>query len=249
MGIFGIIIIIVGLILAFVFKNEYDKYNNRNPWRKIDSIYCRSWLWEKYIDKKLKKIEEIIYKIINNEKIYFKNFIIYNFISCTDDDCNNITNVEIGDFYQGGVVIHIYQPGENGYVNGEIHGIISSTVDQTFNSTSTYYPGETGCMWQPGTYDASAQTTHFNLTNSSSTALGTGGQNTNMILAVAQQTGLPFPAATLAEQYNAGGFNDWSLPSKEELQKQYEKKFNRRIFNGCTGHQQKKYLLRRSIKF
>lgn len=158
------------------------------------------------------------------KKIILKILLFTAFISCTDDDCNDITNVEIGDFYQGGVVIHIYQPGENGYVNGEIHGIISSTVDQTFNSTSTYYPGETGCMWQPGTYDASAQTTHFNLTNSSSTALGTGGQNTNMILAVAQQTGLPFPAATLARQYNAGGFNDWSLPSKEELQKQYEKR-------------------------
>lgn len=158
------------------------------------------------------------------KKFILKILFFTAFISCTDDDCNNITNVEIGDFYQGGVVIHIYQHGENGYVNGEIHGVISSTVDQTFNSTSTYYPGETGCMWQPGTYDASAQTTYFNLTNSSSTALGTGGQNTNMILAVAQQTGLPFPAATLARQYIAGGFNDWSLPSKEELQKQYEKR-------------------------
>lgn len=124
---------------------------------------------------------------------------------------------QVGGNYQGGVIIHINQPGDVGYVPGQIHGIIASTVDQTINSTSQNYPGETGCMWQPGTYIPSQQTTSFNITNSVGVVLGTGGLNTSLILAVSQQVGLPFPAATLASQYNGGGFNDWKLPSKDEL--------------------------------
>jgi hypothetical protein len=154
--------------------------------------------------------------------LYVLTIIIYT--SCCSDDCNISVNHQIGEYYQGGVIIHIYQPGENGFVDGQQHGIISSTVDQTINSTSTYYPGETGCMWQPGTYNATDQTTYFNATNSTGIVLGTGGQNTNLILAVALQTGLTFPAATLARQYNGGGYSDWSLPSKNELQKQFEKR-------------------------
>ena len=124
---------------------------------------------------------------------------------------------QVGDNYQGGIIIHINQPGDLGYIPGQIHGIIASTVDQTINSTSQNYPGETGCMWQPGTYIPLQQTTSFNITNSVGVVLGTGGQNTSLILAVSQQVGLPFPAATLASQYNGGGFNDWKLPSKDEL--------------------------------
>lgn len=145
-------------------------------------------------------------------------------MSCHRDDCNQSTNHQIGDYYQGGVIIYLFQPGESGYISGQQHGIISSTVDQTFNSISTYYPGETGCMWQPGIYSSTAQTTYFNLTNATATAIGNGGKNTNLILSTAQQTGLPFPAATLARNYNGGGFTDWSLPCKDELQKQYEKR-------------------------
>ena len=124
---------------------------------------------------------------------------------------------KVGDNYEGGIIIHINQPGELGYIPGQIHGIIASTIDQTINSTSSYYPGETGCMWQPGTYSWSQQTSYFNITNANGVALGTGGQNTSLILAVSQQTLMPFPAASLASKYNGGGFNNWVLPSKEEL--------------------------------
>jgi hypothetical protein len=146
------------------------------------------------------------------------------FTSCSNNECSQLANHQIGEYFQGGVIIHIYQEGENGYVKGQQHGIISSTFDQTFNSTSTYYSGETGCMWQPGTYSSTAQTTYFNLTNATGKLLGTGGQNTNLILTTAQQTNLPFPAATLARNYNGGGYKDWSLPSKDELYKQFQHK-------------------------
>lgn len=143
---------------------------------------------------------------------------------CIKENCNPPSNHKIGDNFQGGVIIHLFQKGESGYVNGEQHGIISSTIDQTLNSNSSYYPGETGCMWQNGIYDSAGQTTIFNLTNANGTSLGSGGKNTNLILAVSQQTKLPFPAATLARQYNGGGFKDWSLPSKDELYKQFQLK-------------------------
>ena len=144
--------------------------------------------------------------------------------SCVNHDCKQSSNYQIGDYIQGGVIIHIYKQGEKGFIDGEQHGIISSTIDQTYNLNSTYYAGETGCMWQPGTYSSTAQTTYFNLTNATGTSLGTGGQNTNLIIMTAQQTNLPFPAATLARQYKGGGFTDWSLPSKDELYKQFQYK-------------------------
>jgi hypothetical protein len=145
---------------------------------------------------------------------------------------NGICPPQVGDNYQGGIIIYINQPGDIGYVHGQTHGIIASIIDQTINSTSSYYPGETGCMWQPGTYDAQAQTSHFNVTNSAGIAVGTGSQNTNMILAVSQQTGMPFPAATLATQYTAGGYNDWILPSKDELRLLYQ---HRNIIGGFAN--------------
>lgn len=146
------------------------------------------------------------------------------FTGCIKENCKQLSNHQIGDNFQGGIIIHIYQKGESGFIEGQEHGIISSTFDQTLNSNSSYYPGETGCMWQNGIYDSAGQTTNFNLTNAKGTALGSGGQNTNLILATSQQTKLPFPAATLARQYNEGGFTDWSLPSKDELYKQFQYK-------------------------
>jgi uncharacterized coiled-coil DUF342 family protein len=198
---------------------------------KLDALRIQITAIQNQIAESLNRISQLT-SLLSNQGVDIKS--ILSQISLLKDkidelktDLSNLIkgmSPKIGDNFQGGVIIHLFQKGESGYVDGEQHGIISSTIDQTLNSNSSYYPGETGCMWQNGIYNSAGQTTIFNLTNANGTALGSGGKNTNLILAVSQQTKLPFPAATLARQYNGGGFKDWSLPSKDELYKQFQHK-------------------------
>lgn len=53
------------------------------------------------------------------------------------------------------------------------------------------------------------------------TAVGTGKQNTADILAGCNQAGI---AAQLAADYSLGGFDDWHLPSRDELNLLYQQK-------------------------
>ena len=37
---------------------------------------------------------------------------------------------QIGDTYQGGKIFYIFQPGDSGYVTGQVYGIIAEALDQ-----------------------------------------------------------------------------------------------------------------------
>ena len=107
----------------------------------------------------------------------------------------------IGDFYQGGVVFHLFEEGETGYVAGETHGLIAAVADQS-----------SGIQWYNGGYD--------NTTGATGTAIGTGSANTTAIISAQGGTETSY-AAGLARAYTGGGYNDWFLPSKDELNKMY----------------------------
>jgi phage FluMu gp28-like protein len=57
-------------------------------------------------------------------------------------------------------------------------------------------------------------------TGATGTAIGTGSANTDAIINKQGQTETSY-AAGLARAYTGGGYNDWFLPSKDELNKMY----------------------------
>ena len=85
--------------------------------------------------------------------------------------------------------------------DGGLHGLEAAPEDQSFEA-------QWGCN---GT----------EITGADGTAVGTGAQNTADILAGCSTSGI---AARVADAYSLGGYDDWYLPSKEELNLLYQQR-------------------------
>jgi hypothetical protein len=121
--------------------------------------------------------------------------------SAASDASNSVVPVVpgVGSFYGGGVVFYIFQSGDSGYVSGETHGLIAAVEDQS-----------SGIQWYNGSYG----------TIGTASAIGTGSANTDAIIAAQGATETSY-AAGLARAYTGGGYTDWFLPSKDELNKMF----------------------------
>ena len=113
------------------------------------------------------------------------------------NDISFTTALAIGESYQGGKIAYFFVNGDSGYVAGEIHGLIATTSNLTNSSW--------GCS---GT----------SISGADGTAIGTGKQNTIDILAGCATAGI---AARRCMGVTINGYNDWYLPSKDELGKLY----------------------------
>jgi len=101
----------------------------------------------------------------------------------------------LGDFYEGGIIFYFLQSGDPGYIEGESHGYIADTVDLGI--------AQWGCQYS---------------TIGTATSLNSRAANTAAIVAACLTSGI---AARLCSDAVHNGFDDWYLPSKDELNKLY----------------------------
>jgi len=124
-------------------------------------------------------------------------------------------SLSIGQSYQGGKVAYILGSKDPGYDVNTQHGIIAATSDQSDQLIRI--------KWDKGTYT---------ITGATGTAIGTGFSNTNKIIASQGEPAITY-AAGLARAYTGGGYTDWYLPSKDELEKL---SYTREIIGGFVNY-------------
>lgn len=121
-----------------------------------------------------------------------------NYNSEANEDDGSCTYLTAGQSYQGGIIAYVLQSGDPGYDANAQHGFIAASSDQS-----------TGASW--GCYGSI-------MPGADGMAIGTGNQNTIDIMAGCSTTGI---AARLCGDLVLGGYSDWYLPSKDELNKLY----------------------------
>jgi hypothetical protein len=129
-----------------------------------------------------------------------------------------VSPIRVGDTYGGGKVFYIFNTNDVGFIQGQTHGLIAATEDQTTDA---------GVKWFPDKYYGAT-----------GTYIGLGLPNTLSIILSAALTGttdMTSFAAGLANSYRGGGYMDWFLPSKDELNLLYQ---NREAVGGfaTTGY-------------
>jgi hypothetical protein len=125
-------------------------------------------------------------------------------------------NLEVGDFWGGGIVYYIAKPGDPIYIDGEVHGLITSKAWETLQQGPITVRKNDYAQW----YDSNPE--------SRSNEIGAGYKNTidHFLLQADQfsnaeiktQDTYRYSAISVCYFLEMGGYDDWYLPNAEELQ-------------------------------
>jgi hypothetical protein len=110
-----------------------------------------------------------------------------------------VVTLALGDSYQGGKIFYFFASGDPGYIEGETHGLIASTSDQSI-----------GITWGPNI-----------ATGVNGDGVGAGKTNTDAIVA---SYGNGSYAAKLCYDLVLNGYDDWYLPSRWEIHQLFLRK-------------------------
>jgi hypothetical protein len=148
-------------------------------------------------------------KDLNSGYTYYLRAYATNSLGTSYGNEVSFRTLSVGDSFQGGVLAYILQPTDPGYISGEVHGLIAAPTDQS-----------TGAPWGcQGTI----------IDGADGFLLGTGMQNTLDITNGCIESGI---AARICFDLELNTYNDWYLPSRDELNKLY---LNKDLIGGFTA--------------
>lgn len=115
-------------------------------------------------------------------------------------DIKFTTKLAIGDKFGGGKVAYLFVLGEPGFIDGQLHGIIAADTDQIIQ-----------IAWDNNSRNI--------ITGAVVKSVGAGKVNTDSVVSKLGKLYSNYFAAGVARNYVNGAYNDWYLPSKDELER------------------------------